>query len=281
MSLFSQIVCRSVCIFYHCLRKCKNLFENFLETFGGHHPSFPNAYNCFRIYHSPTGSCFELSSAHFSVSLLFECFFISWEQLHCLNKKNSIASHQCFHRCSWYYSEGYLIKETFLQYLLHCWEPFWGILGLILVISFYYWELLSILSYEILCRCFFCYSDSQCAKINLRASFPLLGALSSIFGPVSGTLLNVLRNLKHSLDILHELFDIVVVVTKLKNILYFVILSSSNSSGPSNIFVWVSVYLSFPKYKEIPVVATEVENTNMSTLLYVYPYFLLVDLCLS
>ena len=36
------------------------------------------------------------------------------------------------YNCSWYYSEGYLTKKTFLQHLLLCWEQFWGILGLIL-----------------------------------------------------------------------------------------------------------------------------------------------------
>ena len=47
-------------------------------------------------------------------------------------ENHSIASRQYFLRCSWYYSEGYLTNETFLQHFSLWWEPFWGILGLIL-----------------------------------------------------------------------------------------------------------------------------------------------------
>ena len=39
--------------------------------------------------------------------------------------------HISFNRCYFYYSEGYLSKENFLQYLPHCWERFRGVFGLI------------------------------------------------------------------------------------------------------------------------------------------------------
>ena len=42
---------------------------------------------------------------HFCLLLLFWCSSISWEPLNCLTSY--------FYRCSWYYSEGYLTKETF------------------------------------------------------------------------------------------------------------------------------------------------------------------------
>ena len=63
----------------------------------------------------------------------FELFFsiatfwyssIPWELFNCFTS--------FFYICSWYYSEGYLTKETFLQYLPFWREPFWGTLELIL-----------------------------------------------------------------------------------------------------------------------------------------------------
>ena len=72
-------------------------------------------------------------------------------------------------------------------------------------------------SYEILDRCFLVYPDSQCTKKNFTTLILLLGGLCNIFGPILGILLNILRNVKHFLDILHECLDITVVVTKLRN----------------------------------------------------------------
>ena len=43
-----------------------------------------------------------------------------------------IALHHLFYRCSWYYSEGYIIKETFLQHLPSAgsnFEAFWAHFG--------------------------------------------------------------------------------------------------------------------------------------------------------
>ena len=89
---------------------------------------------------------------------------------------------------------------------------------------FNFWELFPVLLYEALCRYFLYYSDSQCAKKNFAARIPLLGALCSTFGPILGIFLNDLRNLKDSLDILHECIDITAVVTKLKNVSGFPLL---------------------------------------------------------
>ena len=92
------------------------------------------------------------------------------------------------------------------------WGSFWGLL-------LCFWDLLHILSYEILCRCFFCYSDNHSTNKNFTARVSLLGALCCIFVPILGTFCNALKHLKHSLDILHECLDITVVVTKLKFVL--------------------------------------------------------------
>ena len=54
------------------------------------------------------------------------------------------------------------------------------------------------------------------AKKNSTGCSLLLEALRSIFAPILSIFFNVLRNLKYSLDILHECIDIIVEVTKLK-----------------------------------------------------------------
>ena len=92
------------------------------------------------------------------------------------------------------------------------WGLFWDML-------FYFWELFPILSFEILYRCFLCYSDSQWAKKKFTACIPLLGPLCSIFGTVLSIFISALRNLKYYLDILNKCLDNTAVVTKLKNVL--------------------------------------------------------------
>ena len=104
---------------------------------------------------------------------------------------------------------------------------FWGIL-------LCFWELLptkyicakfhEIISYEILYWCLLYYFHSHSTKKKFTARIPLLGALCNIFGSILGILFNVLRNLKHSLDNLHECLDITVVVTKPRNVLVFPLL---------------------------------------------------------
>ena len=71
-----------------------------------------------------------------------------------------------------------------------------------------------ILFHEVLYRCIFYYFASQCVKKNVTAHIPLMWAFCCIWV----IFLNVLRNLKHSLDILHGCLDITMVVSKLKNI---------------------------------------------------------------
>ena len=51
-------------------------------------------------------------------------------------ENHSIAS--IFYRCSWFYSESYLPKQTFSQHLPLCQEQFWGISWSILVYSFFF-----------------------------------------------------------------------------------------------------------------------------------------------
>ena len=129
-------------------------------------------FNC----HSPQGSCFELLFVHFCVSLLFLSSSISWKPF------DSFTI--IFYKCSWYFSEGYLTKETFSQHstsllgamLRYFGAHFWGML-------FYSWELFRILSYKTMRRHFLYYSDSQCAKKNVTARITLLVALCNIFRP--------------------------------------------------------------------------------------------------
>ena len=48
-----------------------------------------------------------------------------------------------------------------------------------------------------------------------------LGHYAIFFGPIWGILFNVLKNLKHFFDTLHECLDITAVVTKLRNVFGF------------------------------------------------------------
>ena len=71
----------------------------------------------------------------------------------------------------------------------------------------------------------FFYYHSQCAKKNVTAYIPQLreGVFCSIIGPIFSIFFHAMRNLKHSLNILHESIDIAVVTT-LKNELGFPLL---------------------------------------------------------
>ena len=62
--------------------------------------------------------------AHFCASLLFYVLLFL--------ENHSIALQQLFQWCSWYFPGGYFIKETFSQFLSHCWKLFWCFLGLTL-----------------------------------------------------------------------------------------------------------------------------------------------------
>ena len=115
--LFSQIVCLSVCcIFHYFLKQGNNLFRNFAWTLRGNYSGGPNAWNYFYICHFTQGCCFKVSffAQFYKSSLFYVPAFL---------ENHSIASHQTFYRCSWYYSEGYLTRKTFSQHLPICWEP--------------------------------------------------------------------------------------------------------------------------------------------------------------
>ena len=114
---------------------------------------------------------------------------LSWEPFSCLTSVFFISS------C--YYTEGYLTKkklftaslrllEAILEYFAASFRIFFSILG----------------SY----RCFLHYCDNHFAKKYFATLIPLLGVLSSIFGPVLGTLLNVLKNVKLLLIFCTDLF---------------------------------------------------------------------------
>ena len=100
------------------------------------------------------------------------------------------------------------------------WCSFWGML-------LYFWELSPILSYEILYRYFLYYCHSQSTKKKqkkIHSTYSSARFIMENFGSFLGILLNVLRNLKHYIDIWHECLDITVVLTKLRNVLGFPLL---------------------------------------------------------
>lgn len=114
---------------------------------------------------------------------------LSWEPFSCLTSVFFISS------C--YYTEGYLTKKNFSQLLSVCWKPFWSILRQVLGYS----------SLFLGASCSFLhYCDNHFAKKNFATLIPLLGVLSSIFGPVLGALLNVLKNVKLLLIFCTDLF---------------------------------------------------------------------------
>ena len=61
-----------------------------------------------------------------------------------------IFSHEIFYKYSCFYSDGHYTKSSFSCHFLLCWEPFWGILGPILVCDVLFLENHSILFHEIL-----------------------------------------------------------------------------------------------------------------------------------
>lgn len=63
----------------------------------------------------------------------------------------------------------------------------------------------SIFVNEISCSWFLYYFHSQCAKKNVKARIALLRILCNPFASILGISLNVLRLLKHSIDILQKL----------------------------------------------------------------------------
>ena len=134
-----------------------------------------------------------------------------------LLENHSISSHQFFSRYSWHYSEGYLANKNLkrpyslsLSAQIH-FQVFEGSFG-----DMFLYFLRAALSY--LMKLFFFYYHSQCARKNFTAYIPQLkeGVFCSIIGTIFSIFLHAMRNLKHSLNILHESLDIAVVTT-LKN----------------------------------------------------------------
>ena len=81
-----------------------NFFGNLAETFKGLSWWSKSIKLCSYLLLS-SRSCYMLFFCHFCLLLLFWCSSISWEPLNCLTSY--------FNKWSWYYSEGYLTKETF------------------------------------------------------------------------------------------------------------------------------------------------------------------------
>ena len=144
------------------------------------------------------------------VASFFKCLSISWEPFSCFTL--------FFNKCSWYYLGDYLTKETFFPASL-------PVLGAILRYFGAYFGLCSS-SFE---SCFSSYlmkfnTDVFCITVIVSVLRKISQHLSlcwwtlcNILGPILGILLDVLRNVKYSLEILHECLDITVVVTRLRN----------------------------------------------------------------
>ena len=122
--LASQIVCWSICMFYY-LKTLHGPLEGIILLVLMHK-------NVLTLVTLPSGVVLSYLLPILCVVtlLMFPYFFKTIQLLDII-----------FYRCSWYYSEGYLTTETFLQHLTHCWESFWGILGHILEFA---WGLLPI-----------------------------------------------------------------------------------------------------------------------------------------
>ena len=110
--LASQIVCWSICMFYY-LKTLHGPLEGIILLVLMHK-------NVLTLVTLPSGVVLSylLRILWVVTLLMFPYFFKTIQLLDII-----------FYRCSWYYSEGYLTTETFLQHLTHCWESFWGILG--------------------------------------------------------------------------------------------------------------------------------------------------------
>ena len=140
--------------------------------------------------------------------LLFWCSSISWEPINCFTL--------FFCKYSWYYLEGYLIKETFLQRLFLCWVPFWGILG---VCSSIFESCFPSYPMSVYTGVFCITLTVNLLRKISQHLFLYWEPLGNIFGSILGVLPNILRNVKQSLDNLYEWLDITAVVTKLRNVL--------------------------------------------------------------
>ena len=156
--------------------------------------------------------CLSVSIIHYVLNKhdnLFENFVRTFGRYYPLVQMHEIVFTRVTvpRRIFWVIFCSFLVVVTFLRSFIS-WEPF-------NCFTHYF---------DILYRYFLYYSDIQCTKKNFTARILLLGELCSIFGPVFGIFLNLLRNLKHSLDILHECFGVTLMVSKQENVLCLLLL---------------------------------------------------------
>ena len=122
--------------------------------------------------------------------------------------------HNIFYRYC-YYTECYITKKLFvapslpLRGILRYFEAHFGVFSSI-------FESCSPSYSE---QMFFVLLLQSVYKETFHCLHSCAGGIMQYFGLILGILHNVLRNLKHSIDILHECLDITVVVTKLVNVL--------------------------------------------------------------
>ena len=111
-------------------------------------------------------------------------------------------------------THGYLTKEIFLQNLPLYWEPFCGILGVFLGVCS---SILRAVPLLIFCIDVFCVTLTVVVLANISHHVSLCNTMQ----PTLCIFLNVLVNLKHSLDtfFLHQCLVITVVSSKLRNVL--------------------------------------------------------------
>ena len=171
------------------------------------------SFKCIKSFsHSPQGICFELSSAYFGVLILFRCSSIFWEAFNCFTL--------LLYYCSWYYSYKVTLEKKSLysfspsigSYFEVFWSSFCGMSSIVeswspsFLMKFYAEHFCMTLTVNVL------------RKISQDLSL-CWWELCNIFGPILGIFLNVLRNVKHSLDFFHECLNITVAVTKLRKVL--------------------------------------------------------------
>lgn len=109
----------------------------------------------------------------------------------------------------WFYSESCIAKEAFLKNLLFCSKSFCDHFGVCLSILESYFICFLV---KFCTDVFLHYAESHC----IVQYVPLCWVYYLVCGSIFGIFLNVLRNLRHSLDFLHKCLGITVVATKLK-----------------------------------------------------------------
>ena len=120
-------------------------------------------------------------------------------------ENHSIALYQLFTAVF----EGWITNQTLLQHLPLYRKPFWGTFGLVLVIASILLELFPIFLYEILQVFLALPWQSMCQQKLHSTRLSVEGTMQYFLRK----LLNVLRNLKVFIDIIHEYLQITTVVS--------------------------------------------------------------------